>query len=73
VHEAVHVFQYIKSHIGETCTVEAGSEVEAYAIQRISYNLMTEFEAYELKLYEKAQKAKAEKKAAKQEKKRGTG
>jgi len=76
VHEAVHIFQHIKSILGETCTIDAGYEVEAYAIQRISYNLMTEFEEYELELYEKAHKAKADKKAAKKaakkEKKRGS-
>jgi hypothetical protein len=69
VHEAVHVFQHIKSHIGETCSINEGYEFEAYSIQAISYNLMAEFEDYELKLYEKAKKAKAAKKAAKKEKK----
>lgn len=37
VHEAVHVWQEIRTHMGEK---EPSSEFEAYAIQRISLNLM---------------------------------
>lgn len=40
-HEAVHVWQYIKEHIGEE---SPGMEQEAYAIQAITHQL---FEAFE--------------------------
>jgi hypothetical protein len=67
-HEAVHCWQHIKEHIGETCDITAGYEFEAYAIQHIVFNLMTEFEEYEIKQYEKEKKLKADKKAAKKAK-----
>jgi hypothetical protein len=66
----VHCWQHVKEHIGETCDISAGYEFEAYAIQHISYNLMTEFEDHELNLYEKAKKDKAAKKAAKKDAKK---
>lgn len=37
MHEAVHIFQYIKEAIGED---EPGMETEAYSIQKIAQNLM---------------------------------
>lgn len=40
VHEATHVWRYVKKHIGET---EAGEEVEAYAMQRITLDLIQAF------------------------------
>jgi hypothetical protein len=40
VHEAVHVWQQIRAHIGES---RAGDEQEAYCIERISFNLMQSY------------------------------
>jgi hypothetical protein len=40
VHEAVHVWQHFREHIGET---KAGDEQEAYCIETISYNLMQSY------------------------------
>lgn len=73
VHEAVHVWQHIKGQLGETCSIEEGYEFEAYSIQSIVYNLMVEYEDYELKKFEaelkEQEKAKAAKRAAKKTKK----
>lgn len=40
VHEAVHIWQEIREHYGEK---EPSSEFEAYAIQALTLNLLTEF------------------------------
>lgn len=42
VHEAVHIWQKIRSHIGEH---NPSDEFEAYSIQQISLELMSNFEA----------------------------
>lgn len=41
VHEATHVWQHIKEHIGE---VKPGDEMEAYAMQAISQELLHAFD-----------------------------
>lgn len=45
VHEAVHVWQYVvkATSIGEDSREKWGTEAEAYAIQNISYFLMSEY------------------------------
>ncbi len=40
IHEAVHVWQYIRDHIGEE---KAGDEQEAYSIERIAFGLMRSY------------------------------
>lgn len=42
VHEAVHIWQYVRKSLGED---SPSSEFEAYAIQRISLELITELYA----------------------------
>lgn len=64
-HEAVHVWQHIKIQLGEKCSIDQGAEVEAYAIQNISYNLMIEYEDAQYRKAEKLKKAKAKAKADK--------
>jgi len=42
VHEAVHMWQYIKEDLGET---QPSPEMEAYAVQNLSFNLMEAYAA----------------------------
>lgn len=46
VHEATHLWQYIKQHTGER---EPSTELEAYAVQAISQRLMEAYEEYSIK------------------------
>lgn len=41
VHEAVHVWQAVRKHIGEK---EPSSEFEAYSVQNIAYSLMAAYD-----------------------------
>lgn len=58
VHEATHLWQYIKQHTGET---EPSSEFEAYAIQTISQRLMEAYEEYSAKQQKKPKKRNVKK------------
>ncbi|HEY4712759.1 MAG TPA: hypothetical protein VIH30_00730 [Aquirhabdus sp.] len=40
IHESVHIWQWIKEHIGE---VNPSKEFEAYSIQRIAQTLLSEY------------------------------
>lgn len=55
VHEAVHIWQCIKDHIGEDAP---GAEFEAYSIQAIAQNLMVSYDEQVARLAKKAKKAK---------------
>lgn len=54
-HEAVHIWQAIKEHIGES---NPSDEFEAYSIQRITKNLLDHYERAVLQLQPKRKKSK---------------